>query len=370
MPNSAPVSVVLLGYGLAGRVFHAPLIEAADGLRLDAIVTGNPDRAAEASRQHPNATIYATPGEAWSSGHDLAVIGTPNISHVPFATAALNAGMHVVVDKPVASTAAATQELAALASDVERMIIPFHNRRWDSDFRTACAAANSGAIGTVHRFESQISKMRVQPKDGWRNSSAPAEMGGQLYDLGAHLIDQALMLMGPAVRVWATARSVRDSQDADDDTCITIEHASGAVSRLVVSQVTAFPEPRITLLGTRGGVRIDGYDQQEPALASGSFPAPGTSGIEAWGEQGGHAILRSFDDASVLTESLLPMERGGWPEFYDGVGRCLIEGAEPPVLISDVVADMRVMDAARDSAATGESVILTPPAGHRAPAIA
>lgn len=367
---TAPVSVVLLGYGLAGRVFHAPLITAAQGLRLDAIVTGNAERAAQARDEYPGVTVYSSADEAWSSGHRLAVVATPNVTHVPFTVAALESGLDVVLDKPVAPTAAAAHELHLLAQDRGRVVIPFQNRRWDSDFRTACAVVASGAIGQVHRLDSQITKMRVVPKDGWRNAVEPEQMGGQLYDLGAHLVDQALMLMGPVVRVFASARSLRNPAESDDDTTFVLEHLSGAVSRLTVSQVTAFNEPRFTVAGMHGGLRVTTYDQQEPALASGLRPEQGAAGIDTWGAQDGDAVLRTYDEASALTETSVAMERGMWPAFYAGVARCLLDGAPAPVLMEDVVADMRVIDAARESAATGSAITLDPPAAHRAHPIA
>ena len=366
----APISVVLLGFGLGGRVFHGPLIEAAEGLRLDAIVTSNPERAADAQRLFPHARVYATPEEAWSGGHDLAVVGTANVTHVPYASAALAAGLHVVVDKPIAPTASAAQELRVQAEAAQRQLIPFQNRRWDSDFRTACEIAASGAIGRVHRLDSQICKMRVRARDNWRNSTEAADMGGQLYDLGAHLVDQALMLMGPVVSVFATARSVRDAKEADDDTTIVLEHLSGAVSRLTVTPTTAIPAPSLHDALPIGGLQVIDYDKQEAALTAERFPEPGAAGIAAWGEQGGHAILRTCDDDSTITESRVPMARGGWPEFYDGVARCLREGAEAPVLLSDVVADMRVLDVASTSAQTGDCIRAVPPAAHLAPASA
>ena len=370
MTANDPISVLLLGYGLAGRIFHAPLIQAAQGLRLDAIVTANPERAEQARADNPGVRIYSTVDEALAGGHRLAVVGTPNVTHLPYTVASLEAGLDVVLDKPIAATAAAAHELHLLARSAGRQLIPFQNRRWDADFRTACSVAASGALGTVHRLDSQITKMRVVGKNAWRESADPALMGGQLYDLGAHLVDQALMLLGPVVGVFASARSVRNAQDADDDTTIILEHVSGAISRLTVSQLTAFTTPRIQLSGTRGGLRIDDYDVQEPVLVSGMRPHTGQAGIDAWGDQGGFALLRTFDDDSVMTETAVPMERGMWPAYYDGVARCLLEGAEPPVLIDDVVSNMRVIDAARESAATGTAIRLDPPAGHRAAAIA
>jgi predicted dehydrogenase len=189
-------------------------------------------------------------------------------------------------------------------------------------------------------------------------------MGGMLYDLGAHLVDQAVLLMGPVVTVTASARALRGV--SDDDVLLLLEHASGAVSMLVASQVGAFDGPRMTLFGTRGGLRIEASDSQEPVLVSGRTPADG-----AWGREpdSSAARLRTYTDASELTETSIPLEDGNWPAFYSGIVAALRDGVPAPVLVDDVIADLRVLDATRESARTGEPVRLDPPAGHRASSI-
>jgi scyllo-inositol 2-dehydrogenase (NADP+) len=355
-------SVVLVGFGLAGRVFHGPLVETTPGLRLDAIVTGNPERRQQAAEAHPGAVIYDTPDQAWANGHDLAVICTANVTHVAYAAAALGNGLHVVLDKPIAPTASQAQGLADLAADRGRLLVPFQNRRWDSDFLTAQRVAHDGTIGRVHRFESRIERMRVLPKPGWRSSPEPADMGGMLYDLGAHLVDQALRLMGPVVSVAASVRTVRDGNHSDDDVVLLLEHQSGAVSHLVASQSGAFEAPRMTLYGTLGGLRIAAADSQEAALASGRRPVPD----EAWGQEPTEsaAVLRQYSDTNELTESRVTLDRGDWPAFYRGVATAVRGEGVAPVLVSDVVADLRVLVAARESGLRHSVVVLDPPAGH------
>jgi len=361
MTAHSPISVALLGYGLAGRVFHAPLIEATPGLSLDAIVTRDPQRKERALATYPQVTLYDSPEQAWAAGHDLAVVATPNVTHLPYSHAALAAGLHVVLDKPIAPTAKDARALAEAAEAADRLLIPFQNRRWDSDFLTASRVAADDGIGNVHRFESRIERMRVVPKPGWRGSTDPADMGGMLYDLGAHLVDQALRLMGPVVSVEATVRSLRGV--SDDDVVLLLRHASEAISVLVASQLGAFDGPRMTLYGTRGGLRVEASDSQESALAAGR-----TLSGDDWGREpdSSNARLRQYSPESVVTERLIPLERGAWPAFYTGVEDALHNGAAAPVLIGDVVEDLRVLDAARQSAATGQSVRLDPPAGHLA----
>ncbi len=361
MSPDAPASVVVVGYGFGGRVFHAPLVAATPGLSLDAIVTANPDRRRQALADHPGVELYDTAEQAWSAGHQLAAISTANSTHVPFASAALAAGLHVVLDKPVAATADDVRGLAAIADESGRLLIPFQNRRWDSDIRTAQRIAGEGRLGDVHRFESRITKMRVVPKAGWRGSSAPEDMGGMLYDLGIHVVDQAMSLMGPVVSVGCWARSVRPGDPTDDDTTIVLTHATGAISILTVGQAHAFPEPRMLVLGTRGGLRIDPADDQEPDMLAGMSPAAPEWGVRRPGTE---AWLRTFDDDSAPSDERVPLEPGAWPEYYRMVDRAIRGEGPAPVPMADAVADARVLDAARLAATTGAVVPLDPPAAH------
>lgn len=359
-----PISVVLVGYGLGGRVFHGPLAATTPGLSVDGVVTSNPARQARARAAYPHAAIYPTVEEAWAGGHDLAAISTANVTHKSYAQAALRAGVHVVLDKPLVRTAADAIELGELAATNDRLLIPFQNRRWDSDFLTARAVQASGDIGTLHRFESRMERMRMTLTGAWRESTDPADLGGALYDLGPHVIDQALLLMGPVQSVFASSRSVRVEGAMDDDNTIVLNHASGAVSLLVASLIGPFDAPRFTLFGTRGGLRIDSGDTQEVALVAGLLPEPGVE----WGREpaGTDAVLRTYVAGNEATDSAVPLALGAWPVFYTGVERAIRGSGEPPVLLDDVIADLRVLDAARESAASGTLVSLDPPAGHHA----
>jgi predicted dehydrogenase len=359
-PNR-PLSVVVVGYGFGGRTFHAPLVQAAADLSLDAIVTANPARREQAAADYPGVALYESVEQAWSAGHDLAAISTANVTHVPFASAALGAGLHVVLDKPIAATAEQARELAARAAEADRLIVPFQNRRWDSDIRTAVKVARAGTIGEVHRFESRITKMRIVPKDGWRVSAVTEDMGGQLYDLGIHASDQAVRLMGPVASVACWARSVRPGDPTDDDTTVVLTHTSGAISVLTVGQVQAFAEPRMLLLGTRGGLRIDPADDQEPDMLNGIDPASPEWGVRRPGTE---AVLRVVADDNSVREERLALERGAWTEFYPAVARAVRGTGPVPVPIEDAIQDARILDAARLSSQTGSVVTLDPPAGH------
>ena len=347
--------VVLLGYGLAGRVFHAPLIDAEPDLDLVAVVTSDPERQAQARADLPGVEILETADQAWVSGADLAVVATANSAHVPQATAALTAGMHVVVDKPLAGSAREARALLDLAQAQGRQLHVFQNRRWDSEILTARRAIHDGLVGTPHRLESRFERWRPTPKGGWREEGPAEDLPGLLYDLGAHLVDQALHLLGPVDRVFASVRRVRPGVAADDDTQVVLEHVSGAVSILSVSSASAFTGPRLRLLGTGGGLWIDSLDTQEDALRAGRRPTDADWGTEA-------------DDALVVTGSAPPRsitrERGDWPAYYRGVAASLRGEGAPPVDPRDVVEDLRVIEAAHESGRTGAAVVLDPPAGH------
>lgn len=353
------IRVLLLGYGLAGRVFHSRLIAAEPGLVITAVVTADPERIAQATSDLPGARILATADEAWREpDFDLAVIATANSAHVTQARAALEHGMSVVVDKPLAGTAAEAQGLVELAEATGLQLHVFQNRRWDSEILTARRVIDEGLIGRPHRWESRFERWRPTPKGGWRETGPAADLPGLLYDLGAHLVDQALHVMGPVTRVVASARAVREGMSTDDDTQVVLWHESGAVSILSVSSVSAFIEPRLRVLGTGGGLEITGLDTQEDALRAGRSPREAD-----WGSEPPEATARLVTgiDATPMT---IAREHGRWPDYYSGVVASIAQGAPPPVDARDVVANLRVIEAAAESARVEGVVHLDPPAGH------
>ncbi len=353
--------VLLLGYGLAGRVFHAPLIKAASGLQLRAVVTNSPERIAQARADNPGVRIHADTASALASSDDinLVVVANANRAHVADAHSAIAAGKHVVVDKPLAGTAAQGQLLAEAAARAGVQLHTFQNRRWDSDFLTVQSVLASGQLGTAHRLESRFERLRVEPKGNWRESAHPDELGGVLLDFGAHLVDQALALLGPVVAVDAYARALRQADGADDDMQLVLSHQSGAMSLLFGSQVSAFSGPRVTLLGTAGGVRIQQPDTQEDRLRAGDSPLSQGWGTESFS---GTLVIGGLDGSSQSTA--VPMEAGNWPHFYEQVSACIRSGATSPVPVAQVLANLRVLDAARQSALSSTRVMLDPPAGH------
>ncbi len=352
-----PLRVGLIGYGLAGSVFHAPLIAATDGLTLDTVSTSSPDRQAQARAEHPRVRTVATPDEvlARAGELDLVVIASPNKTHVPLATAALEAGLPVVVDKPLSGTAAEAERLAALADDRGLLLSVFQNRRWDNDFRTVHQLITEGALGDVLRFESRFERWRPKPKGGWRESGDPAEIGGLLYDLGSHIADQALALFGPVTHVYAESDVRRPGAEADDDTFLALTHANGVRSHLWVSATTAQLGPRFRVLGSRAGYVKYGLDPQEAALREGRRPGEdpagwGTEPEASWGRIGaGESPLTGGGDP-------VPTLPGDYPAYYAAVAEALRTGGRPPVSAREAAATLRVLEAAKTSAAEGRTV--------------
>ncbi|MFJ9742756.1 Gfo/Idh/MocA family oxidoreductase [Streptomyces sp. NPDC101166] len=348
MTAGTPLRVGLIGYGLAGSVFHAPLIAATEGLSLDTVATSHPERQAQARAEFPDVRVTTTPDAllARAGELDLVVLASPNKTHVPLATAALEAGLPVVVDKPIAGTAAQARELAALAEERSLLLSVFQNRRWDNDFLTLRKLLAEGALGDVHRFESRFERWRPQPKGGWRESGDPAEIGGLLYDLGSHVVDQALTLFGPAASVYAESDVRRPGAEADDDTFIAVTHTSGVRSHLHVSATTAQLGPRFRVLGSRAGYVKYGLDPQEAALREGLRPGA------AWGEEPESLWGRLGAGESPLTGGGTPVPTlpGDYPAYYAAVARALIDGGPNPVTALEAAAALDVLEAARRSA--------------------
>ncbi|MGZ4618927.1 MAG: Gfo/Idh/MocA family protein [Frankiaceae bacterium] len=351
--------VAVLGYGLAGRVFHAGLIRATPGLRVATVVTSNPDRRAAAEADDPAVTVLASPDELWAqaAGHDLVdlvVVATPNASHVPLALAGLGSGLPVVVDKPMALTSADGRRLRDAATEAGLLLTVFHNRRWDSDTLTVRRMLSAGAdgIGSVFRFESRFERFRPDVDAGaWKEQPGAEAGGGVLLDLGTHVVDSAIWLFGQPDSVYAEVDVRRPGARVDDDVFIAMTHPGGVRSHLVASAVAGDPGPRVRLRGLDGALTIPRVDSQEERLRAGDrADAPGW-GAEPPGRWG-------YLTTRAGTRRLEP-ERGRYPAFYAGVRDCLQDGAPPPVDSADAVAVLDVLDAARHSSQT-KSVVPLP----------
>ncbi|MGH2984523.1 MAG: Gfo/Idh/MocA family oxidoreductase [Solirubrobacterales bacterium] len=342
----------LIGYGLAGSLFHAPMIAATPGLTVGTVVTGNPERQAAAAEAYPDAHLASDPEVVFERApdHDFVVVAAPNDVHVALGRRALDAGLPVVVDKPFAPTAAEARSLVEHAEGLGVLIIPYMNRRWDSDQLTLRRLLVEGRLGTILRCESRLERWQptISEPGIWSQTSPPEAGGGVMLDLGTHLVDQAIVLFGPVARVYAELDNRRGGV-ADDDAFLALEHVSGARSQLWTSLMAATPGPRLRVLGDRAAYTVTDVDGQEDALRSGARPSDG----EPWGvepeERWGRLISEEASEP-------IPSERGDWPRFYAELERALRQGSPPPIDPRDAVAGLEILDAARRSAATSTVV--------------
>lgn len=346
------LQVAIVGYGLAGSVFHAPLIAAQPRLRVAAVVTASAERGEQARREHPGVRVVASADELFAdiAGIGLVVIATPNRTHAPLARQALDAGLPVVVDKPFAVNVAEGEDLIARAEQAGVALSVFQNRRWDGDFRTVRQLISDGRLGAVRRFESRFERWRPVPKGGWREVGSADEGAGLLYDLGSHLIDQAVTLFGPVRSVYGELDRRRPGIQTDDDAFVALTHTCGVRSHLWMSAVTPQLGPRFRVLGSEAGYVTYGLDPQEDALRAGHRPDDGdgpwgTVESERWGLLGAEPEIGPF-----------PTLAGDYPAFYSAMAAAILDGAPVPVDPRDAVTTLRLLDAARRSAAIGETV--------------
>jgi scyllo-inositol 2-dehydrogenase (NADP+) len=349
-PDPTEFGVALIGYGFAGSAFHAPLLATVPGLRLRVVVTSNEERAEQAIADHPGVRIESSVDPVWDDpAIRLVVVATPNRTHVPLARQAIDSGLAVVVDKPLAASASDARMLIERARERGVMLTVYQNRRWDGDFLTLRRLIADGALGEIRRFESRFERWRPEPKPGWRQSSAPEDAGGLLFDLGSHLIDQALLLFGPVARVYAELDRRATGSEVDDDSFVALTHGSGVRSHLWMSTMAGRFGPRLRVLGATAAYTKYGLDVQEAALLRGERPggdAWGEEPPECWGELG------AGEEASPVRT-----EAGRYHEFYRGVLAALRGDSSPPVDPADAVVVLEVIEAARESAGSGRVVV-------------
>jgi predicted dehydrogenase len=349
---SEPIRVALIGFGLGGEVFHAPLVQADPDLALVTIVTNDPSRRARAAARYPEARVVERADAVWdrADDHDLVIVCTPNVAHVRLATAGLDAGLAVVVDKPLAASSADGRALAGLAAERGLLLSVFQNRRWDGDFLTVRRLIADGSLGDVFRFGSRFERWRPARDDGWRERGAADQAGGLLWDLGSHLVDQAIRLFGRPTSVYAEVDLRRPGVETDDDVFVALTHPGGARSHLWASATAAIGGPRFHVLGSLGAFEKQGLDPQEEALAGGAAPTDpgfGTEPEERWGRL-------SNGDA----ERRVPTEPGDYAAYYRGIAEALRTGTPPPVDVRDAIEGLEVLEAARESARSGTVVTL------------
>ncbi|HEY4959366.1 MAG TPA: oxidoreductase [Terriglobales bacterium] len=335
------IDVGLVGFGFAGRTFHAPVITAVEGLRLAAILqrTGP-----EAQLAYPATPVVRTVEQLLAiESIRLVVIATPNTTHFDLARQCLLAGRDVVIDKPFATTYAEAAELVDLASQKQRLLSVYQNRRWDGDFLTLRRLLAEDKLGRVVLFESHFDRFRPQLKDNaWRERSEPGS--GVLFDLGPHLIDQAMVLFGEPEAISADVRIERDGASVDDAFDVVL-HYPGMRALLRAGMLISTPTPRFVVHGTQGGYLKFGLDPQEEALKRGEAVAGEFWGYEA-PERWGTLLVAQGD--SFVTEKL-PTVPGDYRQYYQNVRDAILGDAPLAVTPQQALNVMRALELAAES---------------------
>jgi scyllo-inositol 2-dehydrogenase (NADP+) len=345
--RAEPIGVGLVGYGLGGSVFHAPLIQAAPGLRLHAVATS---RAGQVERDLPGVRVVATAERLLEDpAVELVVVAAPNAVHHRLAAAALRAGRHVVVDKPFTLSVAEADELIALAEAADRRLSVFHNRRWDGDFLTLRRCLEAGLLGEVSSFVSRYDRYRPVPTGGWKEEAVPGS--GVLWDLGPHLIDQALRLFGTPATVWADVAVQRPGVEAVDYVHLVLGYGRLRVLLHAGMEVRE-PGPRFEVHGDRGSFVTWGMDTQEAALRAGGRP-----GDPGWGSE-------PPDRRGTLTTEVAGLELharvtgvpGDYGAFYAAMAAAVAGDGPVPVAPSEARATVLVIERALQSSREGRVV--------------
>jgi predicted dehydrogenase len=352
--------IAIIGYGFAGRVFHSSLISATPGLRVAGIVARRPEAAAEAAARFPRAAVCGDPEDVFAHAdlYNGVVIATPNAFHVPLALRAIAVGLPVVIDKPLAQSAAEAQRVADAAGRAGAPVTVFQNRRFDSEILTLRRLAGDLDIGRKVRFDSTYGFFRPEIERSWREvpptGSAPA---GMLFDIGAHVVDQAVHLFGPIARVYGEVRAARAGARVPDDFFIAAQHAGGGpVSHLRGGLIQSANVPRLTLQGTRGSIQVEDQDPQEAQLQAGLAPDHPAFGVM-------DKPFATHVDATGRAHRL-PAVAGDQTKFYRLWRQSLLGEGPPPVDIGSAVHTLGVLEAALRSSAEHLVVeVAQPPAG-------
>ena len=351
------IRVALIGYGNAGRIFHAPLIQGVPGLELSVICSSKP----EAVRQHwPQVRVLASPQDAFADAAiELVVIATGNASHYPLARAALLAGKHVVVDKPCAVMLAETDALLQLAALQGRVLTVFQNRRWDADFLALRDVIDSGELGRIVYFESHFDRYRPVVPDRWREQDLPGS--GLWFDLGAHLVDQAVLLFGAPQRILLDTATQRDGAVVNDYFHAQLHYEAAHPGLRVLLHAGALVPavgPRFVVHGTRGSFVKYGLDVQEDALKAGANPHWGA--LENWGRDPQLGAVTLQTEAGAQTRAA-PDIAGNYLAFYAQLQEHLNgHAATPAVTREQVRLDMQLLALGQQSAREGRFVPLDP----------
>ncbi|NIK31783.1 oxidoreductase [Xanthomonas arboricola] len=339
-----PFNLAVVGYGYVGRTFHAPLIAGTPGLALHSVVSSKPQ---QVQADFPDVIVLADLETALADpALDAVVLATPNQTHAPYALQALAAGKHVLVDKPFALDAAQAREVVAAAAAAGRIVSVFQNRRWDADFLTVRRLIDEGQLGEVVEFHSHFDRFRPQVRDRWRESDIPG--AGLWYDLGPHLLDQALQLFGTPQAIGADLQRQRNQARSDDYFHVTLRYPRLRVI-LHAGSLVADSGLRFAVHGTRGSYLKHGLDTQEDQLRAGR--RPGTAG---WGVDPLPGTLTRVDDEGRVHTHQPDTTPGDYRQCYAAFRDALAGAGPAPVSGADAVQVMELLELAQRSAASGQ----------------
>ena len=343
------IRVGLIGFGLAGQAFHAPVIQAVEGMELACILER---RTSHAREKYPDVRLARTMDDLLSDASiQLGVVATPNDTHFELARECLAAGRHVVVDKPFVPTLAEAEELVRLSAKAGRLITVYQNRRWDGEFQTLRKIVHSGTLGQIAEYEARFDRFRPQPKNAWRERRDQPG-AGVLWDLGPHLIDQALVLFGEPQSIVASAFCQRATSEVDDAFDVCMEYPG--LRAMLRARIIAFaPGPHLLIHGTKGSFVKYGMDPQEERLRAGKFPEG-----KDWGADWGEEPEEQWGTLSIAggASKKIKTERGDYRGFYANIRDAIDKGVALDVTPEQALRTMRAIVLAQKSSAEGRRV--------------
>ena len=341
MTDTKKINVALCSFGMSGKVFHAPFLHVLEGFHLYAVWERSKKQVGEL---YPDVISYDTYDDLLADDAiELIVVNTPNNTHFEYAKRALLAGKHVVVEKPFTVTVQEGEALIALAKQQNRLLSVYHNRRFDSDYKIVKKVVEEGLLGDLVEVEFHFDRFRqeLSPKV---HKETPTAGTGALYDLGSHLIDQALQLFGKPQALFADIRIIRPASQVDDYFELLLYYAHFRV-RLKCSYLVREPLPAYILHGTKGSFIKSKSDVQETALQAGGKPNTPDWGIEPENERG----LLHTEKEGILIREYLPAEQGNYGDYYKGVYDSIRLQKEPPVQAKEGLDVIRIITKAFES---------------------
>jgi predicted dehydrogenase len=335
------VKTGLCAYGMSGRVFHAPFLSCMDEFELSAVTERH---ARKAVKRYPGIKTYSSVEDMLGDDSlELVVVNTPNVTHYKYAKKALQEGKHVIVEKPFAATAEQAEELIRTANEVDKQLVVFQNRRWDSDFQVVQQVVTSQRLGKLIEAEFHYDRYRLElsAKD---HKERPDTGVGLIYDLGPHLIDQAIVLFGKPKHVFAQVQYHRPGSEVDDYFMIQLLYGNFTCT-LKASLLVREPIPAYVLHGTKGSFRKTRADVQEADLKEGEVPCSLGWGKEPDSENG---LLHTRENGQEVNR-YISAPLGCYQKFYHKVYQCLRHDAPSPVPLQDSLLNMRIIEAALES---------------------